>query len=313
VAAAKVNIETDLRFRHEALIYSDSAQFLAGTVPFVSTALEAGDPVLVAVSRRNTELLRGELGTAQDELSFVEVEDVGRNPARLIPLWKDFLARRQGRSPRVIGEAVWPGRDIAAISECQRHEALLDVAFGTGSSWFLLCPYDGAALPDEVLAAVSHSHLEVTNDGTSGSSSEYLAERDCYGGKLPPCPADADALAYDRSRLSTVRRRVRRAAEEAALAPQKATDLVVAASELAANSVAHGGGSGTMRTWREGDRLLIEFEDRGRIEEPLAGRVRPPAGQEGGRGLWLVNQLCDLVQIRSDVLGTTVRLQAAAV
>ena len=57
--------------------------------------------------------------------------------------------------------------------------------------------------------------------------------------------------------------------------------------------------------------MLIEFEDRGTIDEPLAGRLRPTPTQQGGRGLWLANQLCDLVQIRSSELGTTVRLQAA--
>ena len=46
-------------------------------------------------------------------------------------------------------------------------------------------------------------------------------------------------------------------------------------------------------------------------EGPLAGRLRPPPTQEGGRGLWLANQLCDLVQIRSRPGRTTVRLRAA--
>jgi anti-sigma regulatory factor (Ser/Thr protein kinase) len=89
-------------------------------------------------------------------------------------------------------------------------------------------------------------------------------------------------------------------------------DLITAASELAANSVMHGGGSGTLRLWRENGSLLAEVEDRGRIEEPLVGRLRPGLAQEGGRGLWLANQLCDLVQIRSGAAGTTVRLHAAA-
>lgn len=312
MASAKVDIETGSHFLHEALIYNDSAQFLAGTVPLISTAIESGEPVLVAVNRRNTELLQGELGTATEGLSFAEMEDVGRNPARIIPFWSGFLDRQGDRSARGIGEPVWPGRDAAEIDECQRHESLLNVAFGAGTSWSLLCPYDAAALPDEVLAAVSHSHRSVVNDRKCESSSEFLAECDCYGGELPRCPLDADAFAYDRSRLSAVRRRVKQAAEEAGIAPQGTADLVVAASELAANSVAHGGGTGTMRTWREGDRLLIDFEDGGTIEEPLAGRLRPAVTQQGGRGLWLANQLCDLVQIRSSAFGTTVRLQAAA-
>ena len=41
--------------------------------------------------------------------------------------------------------------------------------------------------------------------------------------------------------------------------------------------------------------------------EPLVGRERP-AGPAGGYGLWLANQLCDLVQVRSFPAGSVVRL-----
>jgi anti-sigma regulatory factor (Ser/Thr protein kinase) len=34
----------------------------------------------------------------------------------------------------------------------------------------------------------------------------------------------------------------------------------------------------------------------------------PDGEQEGGRGLWLINQLCDLVQLRSSPEGTSVRM-----
>jgi anti-sigma regulatory factor (Ser/Thr protein kinase) len=74
----------------------------------------------------------------------------------------------------------------------------------------------------------------------------------------------------------------------------------------------HGGGTGTLRLWRENGSLLAEVEDRGRIDRPLVGRLRPGIAQEGGRGLWLANQLCDLVQIRSGDAGTVVRLHVLA-
>jgi hypothetical protein len=35
----------------------------------------------------------------------------------------------------------------------------------------------------------------------------------------------------------------------------------------------------------------------------------PADGQPYGRGLWIANQLCDLVQIRSSAAGTVVRMQ----
>jgi anti-sigma regulatory factor (Ser/Thr protein kinase) len=36
--------------------------------------------------------------------------------------------------------------------------------------------------------------------------------------------------------------------------------------------------------------------------------LTPAPDREGGRGLYLVNQLCDLVQVRSSDQGTTVRV-----
>ena len=89
---------------------------------------------------------------------------------------------------------------------------------------------------------------------------------------------------------------------------ERKLDFVLAANEVATNSVRHGGGHGTMRIWREDGTMIGEVHDHGRIAEPLVGRVRPAAEQIGDRGLWAANQLCDLVQIRSDQAGTAVRL-----
>jgi anti-sigma regulatory factor (Ser/Thr protein kinase) len=88
--------------------------------------------------------------------------------------------------------------------------------------------------------------------------------------------------------------------------------LVLSANEVATNSLAHGGGRGTLRVWLGDDSLVFEFRDRGHIDgKPLVGRLRPRAGQLGGHGLWLANQLCDLVQVRSSPGGTVVRLHVA--
>jgi len=73
-----------------------------------------------------------------------------------------------------------------------------------------------------------------------------------------------------------------------------------------------GGGGGTLRVWREPDAVVCEVRDRGFIRDPLVGRMAPPIEQYGGRGLWIVNQLCDLVQIRSAPSGTVVRVHMHA-
>lgn len=126
-------------------------------------------------------------------------------------------------------------------------------------------------------------------------------------------PPDPETLRFERDGLPQVRRQVEAAAARAGLPAVRMADLALAASELAANSVVHGGGGGTLRIWRESDRLVVEVEDSGLIEQPLAGlgQVRPPPTQLSGRGLWLAHQLCDRVQIRSGVHGTRVRLDSA--
>ena len=52
---------------------------------------------------------------------------------------------------------------------------------------------------------------------------------------------------------------------------------------------------------------MCEVADAGRILDPLAGRRRPEPGQLGGYGLWLANQLCELVQVRTFAGGGAVR------
>ncbi|HEV7614935.1 MAG TPA: anti-sigma factor RsbA family regulatory protein [Solirubrobacterales bacterium] len=295
--------------RHEAVIYRDGDDFLAATVPFLRDALEAGEPALVAVRDSNADLLKGELGADAAEVRFAAIEEIGRNPARIIPFWRDFVDLNRGAPVRGIGEPVWPGRQPAEIDECQRHESLLDVAFSAPPAWSLLCPYDGSALDDEVLSAVGRSHRTVL--GVDAGLDLYAEDADGFAGALPDHPADGAGFKFDRTGLFDVRQRVAWTAKSCGLPEQKATDVVVAASELAANSIVHGGGSGVLHVWRENESLLVEIEDRGTIEEPLVGRVKPAPSDVGGRGLWLANQFCDLVQIRSGATGTTVRLQVA--
>lgn len=299
-------------FKHQALIYAGADEYLAGTMPFVHEALIAGEPLLIAVAEAKSELIAGELGPDAERALFLDMQKVGHNPASIIPLWRDFVDDHGEMPVRGIGEPAWAARSRAAMEECHCHEGLLNVAFAPGSGWSLLCPYDAESLSDEVLERVDLSHSHVLYQGRIEESDRFEAEPDCLGGELPSPGSRPQVLGFGVAELSELRHRVARAGERAGLGPRGVDDLVTAASELAANSVMHGGGTGTLRLWSEGDHLLAEVEDRGRIDEPLVGRLRPTLFQEGGRGLWLANQLCDLVQIRSRPGRTTVRLHILA-
>ena len=96
---------------------------------------------------------------------------------------------------------------------------------------------------------------------------------------------------------------------QASQGARRAREFTLAMSEVASNSVLHGGGRGTLRLWRQVNALVCEMTDAGVITDPMVGRTRPREDQLGGRGLWFVNQLCDLVQIRSAPgQGTRIRL-----
>jgi anti-sigma regulatory factor (Ser/Thr protein kinase) len=299
-------------FRHEALLYGGRDGFLAGTVPFLRDAMAAGEPVLVMVDAPKIELLRETLGPGPADVRFADMRDVGGNPARIIPAWREFADEHGTDRPvRGIGEPIWAGRSPAELVECQRHEALLNVAFDGVAPMDLLCPYDEHALENSVLEEAFRSHPIVLEDGNFVDSSTYVGVETAakpFRKPLPDPPSDAATLAFEASRLQAIRVFVAMRAADAGMSPMRTEDLVLAVNELASNSVRHGGGSGVLRTWVDDDTFVAEVRDGGQIDYPLAGREPPPSGQVGGHGLWLVNQLCDLMQMRTFPTGSVVRV-----
>ena len=300
-------------FRHEALLYRGRDEFVASVASFVLDGVAAGEPVLVVVDAPKIEALRQRLGPmAGDEVLFADMARVGTNPARIIPAWRDFLDHRpDGRRLRGVGEPVGPERGDAELVECQRHESLLNLAFDESAAWWLMCPYDTEALPDDVIDEARRSHPFLTEAGRHGPSATYRGLNRCglpFDDTLPAPPEHRIEVHFEStSSMSALRAAVRRFADRCGIAHERSADLVLAVSELATNSIRHGEGHGTLRMWNEPDGSVCEVEDSGTISHPLVGRVRPVEAGEGGRGLWLVNQLCDLVQVRSTPTGTVVR------
>ena len=125
-----------------------------------------------------------------------------------------------------------------------------------------------------------------------------------------PLPSPTNDAMYHtyRSDLSQVRALVLKQAREAGLAEGRANDLVLAVSEVAANTLRHTRSSGTLAIWHDEEEVVCEIHDEGTITDPLVGRNKPSLDANGGHGLWLVRQVCDLVELNSDASGTTVRM-----
>lgn len=303
-------------FRHELYAYEGESAFLRGALSFIDDARGGGEMVLVAVTAPKERLLRDRLdGTgAEGGVAFLDVSALGRNPARLIPALQEWITKcaEDGHAVRGISESSWEHRTPSETEELRYHEWLLNLAFARSPAWWLLCPYDSTLLDPAVLAALGRCHPHALSAGVHGPNPDYVEEPYEFAELPAPCDPGQE-LAFGTGELAAVRAKVTACATEHGMDGARLQDLLIAATEVAANSIKYGGGRGTLRTWVQDDIFVCEFRDSGHILDPLVGRVRPTFDQHGGRGMWLVQQLCDLVQIRSTAQGgTTVRLQVAA-
>jgi anti-sigma regulatory factor (Ser/Thr protein kinase) len=300
-------------FAHEVLLYAGTDEFVAGCGAFIREGVAAGEPVLVVVDSEKVDLLREELNGVGEHVTFADMAEVGQNPARIIPAWQDFVDRhlRVDRPVRGIGEPIWAGRSPVELVECQRHESLLNVAFAHSPAWQLLCPYDTSALPDAVIDEALRSHPIVLS-GPERTESEGFRGLEASGrpfdAPLADPPPTAVELPFDRNSLVDGRYLVYCRAADAGLSEARTNDLVLAVNEILTNSVRYGGGGGVLRIWQDDRTLVCEVEDRGLIDDPLVDRRQPDPEQPRGRGLWMANHLCDLVQIRAAGMGTVIRL-----
>jgi anti-sigma regulatory factor (Ser/Thr protein kinase) len=304
--------EQDQGFDHEALFYRDDEDFLAGLLPFVREGLECDEVVVVAEPRPRLDLLRDALGADASDVTFLDMVEVGGNPGRIIGVWDRLLQEQTsaGRRLRGVGEPAFVGRREVEYTECRLHELLLNTAFDGGPPWRLLCPYDETHLPRAVVRAALHSHP------TAGTSAGRRPSPDYSPGEIAELfsahltvPHDAVLRGtYGPSDIPATRRTVAQFARRIGLPDDKVEVLELAASELATNSVRHAGGTGTVAMWTTPSAAVVEFSDPGQLTDPLTGRLMPPLDEEGGRGVFLVNQLCDLVQLRSSERGTTIRI-----
>jgi anti-sigma regulatory factor (Ser/Thr protein kinase) len=298
--------------RHSALLYKDQEDLLAGVLPFLESGSERGDSLLVAMPGDNLSAVREGLDSEAPVVTFMNLDETGGNPARLISSWQEFAATDGGGTGMTcVGESLWFGRSTAEIEECERHEALLNLAFGASEGTSLLCPYDTERLEPDVIDRVGHSHRELAMDGNPATESTSFVEAghsDLFTGELVVPAGEVTERPFEKRDLSELRAMMREHAESAGLDRTRREDLVLAGDELATNSIRYAGGHGTMRLWSDEAQVICEVSDEGRLEDPMAGRVRPAPDQVGGRGLWLANQLCDLVQIRVGEQGNVIRL-----
>ncbi|GAB3851834.1 anti-sigma factor RsbA family regulatory protein [Dactylosporangium cerinum] len=296
-------------FVHEALLYHDHATYLDGTMKFIYEGVARNEPVAVAAPPANVQLIRERLGAFGEGVTFHDMTEAGRNPGRIIPwVLSRFMDDHPGRRVRIIGEPIWKGRSEDEYPACVQHEAMINVAF-TGREAAILCPYDASRLEPRMVKDSYATHPIMVDAGGKHPSDGYdpYGITDAYNVPLSEPPFGATTLRFEVGDLVKVRRAVAEIGLDADLPPDRIGDLQSAVNELATNSTVHAGGSGTLRTWCDDERVVCEVRDFGNLTDAMAGRLRPADGRRG-HGLVMVHFLADLVQRHTSQTGTTTRV-----
>lgn len=298
-------------YRHEAFLWHGREDFVRGLLPFIHDGIDVGEAVMVATIPEHNEWLATALGARASRVHFVDMTQLGHNPARIIPAWLEFLEEWSGlgRPARGIGEPIWEGRRPEEVVECQLHESLLNLAVDPEMPFWLVCPYDAEHLDEDVLTEASRSHPAITTVGGYHGSPDYGGHdhaQELFATGLPPVSGQLTELDVTRAGLAAAAERVTLQAAAGDLGSDKVVDLNDLVRRLAGDRLDRGARHLTVRLWDGPDAVVCELADNTGTDDLLVGRRPPsPMGQDA---IWLANQTCDLVQVRSAEAGTTVRL-----
>ena len=298
-------------YRHEAFIWRDPDDYASVLGPFVQDGLAAGEAVMVAVVRRHADWLRETLGAQARKVKFVDMAELGRNPARIIPAWQKFVDQHSGlgRPVRGIGEPIWAGRRPEEILECQLHEALLNLAVDPKIPLWLICPYDLEGLDPSVIKEAHRSHPAVMDGDRYHGNSQYGGRAHVeamFSSDLPELDGKPVEYSFTPESVDRVFNILTLEAYGAGLWSDKVTEVAATTRRLASCSLRRGAIEGTIRIWDAPHALICEVSDETMIDDVLAGRRALVSSDRDG--LSSANRKCDLVQLRSTEAGTTVRL-----
>ena len=293
---------------HAAFFYYSETEYVDSLVQFIREGFERLQPVLLAVPKDKLESLRDALGDAAASVTTADITELGRNPGRLLAEELAFVDRHPGQHVRIVAEPAWVGRTDSEYLACMQHEALVSLAF-VDTEMTGLCPYDASRLDESVLTKVRLTHSQIWMGGSLTQCPDYAVDAalNHCNQPLEAHPAAVTNTVEHPSGLAGARRCGERYGRLLGLSAGRMADLLLIATELATNSLAHAGGACRMAFWYEDGHVVCEARDMGHWADPLAGRRPPVVGSSGAYGLYVVNAIADLLRTHTTSAGTTVQ------
>jgi anti-sigma regulatory factor (Ser/Thr protein kinase) len=294
--------------RHNALVYDSQDEYLAVAVPFLTEGLEAGEGAIVAHTKPGLAVMREALGPVAAEVAFVDVSSAYTRPAQTLAAYHDVYAEqlRKTATLRAVADVQF-GPDPAEWDLWTGYEAVFNRSFGHLPAW-VLCSYNANGTPDPIIEGVWQTHPEVVEGDSWTTSGAYEDPADLLR-RLTPAPAplaELRLIEFGRD-LEEFRERLARELVIESVSEAKALDMLLAATEVAANAIEHGGGVEAVRVGRAQGRFVCEIVDRGSgFDDPTAGYLAPREGI--GTGLWVARQLAWQIEFFRSESGFTARV-----
>lgn len=283
---------------HHVFFYDDDRLYADVLGAHLRIALAAGDAVIAVVPPRNERLLRGELGSDADRVTWIDATTWYEHPVRAIADYDATLDRLDpSQRAFVIGEVEF-GNTERDWHEWTRYEAAVNHALQHHDA-HAVCPYDARRLPPGVLDDARRTHPFVLEAHGRRASEHYTPPEQLFDDlgpatRAPAGPPDLD-LAVDSGSVRDGRLAFASFVSSLSFPPDRVEELALAVGEVLSNAVRHGGGGARLRIWRtrDGELTCVVDDDGPGTDDPLLG-LRPPApGSEGGYGLWIARRLFD--------------------
>lgn len=296
-------------FRHQGCVYACDAEFLAMAVPFAQDGLRRGEPVLVATTAANLELLHDALGTEGGKVDCAEAAYFGRRPQQRVSALHEYWARhRASGGVRILAEAMWAGRSSREVAAWKRMEAGLNVVLTDTRIW-LMCPYDTRVVDASIVEDARRTHPECVVGRRAEPSAQFMAPEEFARSHLPPqYPSEPGDFFRFEGDLVAVRRYVLEKATPLLSSDRALALFGVAVGEVIAYLVKHEIARAAVWVRPIAGRVVCTLHSDQPLDVPPFFGFQPTKLWQPDRGLWLTNELCEWLDISSDASGCTIEL-----
>jgi anti-sigma regulatory factor (Ser/Thr protein kinase) len=289
------------RLQHLHLTYRGLPDLVGQVAPDVVAGLDRGEAVLACLPDDQWAALASGLGARASEVVHRPADDRYASPAAAMAMLSEFVEEclsAHATGVQSIGAIDYDG--TPADTPWLRYEAAVNEMFAD-VPLRAVCLADATRTPASVLANAANVH---DHDGCEPSADAQRA----FLRSLPPS-IEAPATSPDIELLDATTRSARAAIAQtmgADLTRDARAELDLVVCELVTNAIRYTTGRTRLRMWLEAHEVLIAMSDGGHGINDLAAGFRPAGLDEGGRGLWIVQQFCSAVDYEVTASGHTV-------